>query len=201
MNRFATAVLVLVFVVSSALPALAQRAFGYELKVKGMVCAFCAYNLSKQLKAADGVTPESIKVDLAGGTVTVRSEKPLERARLSELVRAAGFQLEAVAQTVEDSSTPAARSGRRVLMSLTVDGRGLAEGEFDSVLQAVGVLASQRSVGLTVVGPADLEMRTLRPILMGRTPAMDAAFSESTRSDDTVLINVVAAPPQGASRR
>lgn len=195
MNRLIAAVLVLF--VSTSTSAIASE-FEYELKVKGMVCAFCAYNLSKQLRSADGVTPESIKVDLAGGKVTLRSEKRLDAARLAELVQAAGFELEAVAEIAADSSTPAPRSERRVLLSLTVDARGLEEGEFDILLEAVGALASQRSAGVTVVGPAGLEMRALRPILMGRSPAMDVAFTESVRPDSTVLINVVVAPPPDA---
>ena len=47
----------------------------YTLEVKGMVCAYCAYNVSKQLKSLDGVVPDSVSVDLENGMVTLRSEK------------------------------------------------------------------------------------------------------------------------------
>ena len=190
MNRLVAAVFVFFLVVSSAPPALAQSAFGYELKVKGMVCAFCAYNVSRQLRSAEGVAPDSILVDLENGTITLRSEKPLERARLAKLVEAAGFALEAVTETTPDSPLPAPRAERAARISLTLDANGFAEGEFDALLKTLGALASQRSAGVAIVAPAQLEMRVLRPILMGRHPAMDVDFSEGIRPDNTVLINV-----------
>ena len=191
MNRLIATALVLCLFVLSAPNAIASE-FGYELKVKGMVCAFCAYSVSRQLSSADGVVADSIEVDLAVGTITLESERSLEAALLAELVEAAGFELESVTETVPDSSIPASSSERAVQLSLTLDAKGLAEGEFDSLLQALGVLASERSAGLAVVAPAGLEMRLLRPILMGRTPAIDVDFSEGIRPDNTVLINVFA---------
>ena len=188
MNRFVVAVLMLVFVLAGAPPVLAQRALGYELKVKGMVCAFCAYNVSKQLRSADGVAPESIRVDLEKGTIALRSAKPLNRARLAALVEAAGFALEGVTEKSPDPPRPARRA-ERAPISLTLDANKLDDGEFDALLQALGVLASQRSAGVTVVAPAQLEMRALRPILMGRTPAIPVDFSEESRPD-TIRINV-----------
>ena len=190
MNRLVATVLVLVLVVSSAPPALAQSTFGYELKVKGMVCAFCAYSVSRQLRSAEGVVPDSILVDLENGTITLRSEKPLERARLATLVEAAGFALEAVTETTPGSPLPAPRAERAARISLTLDADGFAEGEFDALLKTLGALASQRSAGVAIVAPAPLEMRVLRPILMGHHPAMDVDFSEGIRPDNTVLINV-----------
>ncbi len=190
MTRIVAPKHVLFLDVSSAPPALAQSAFGYELKVKGMVCAFCAYNVSRQLRLVDGVAPDSILVDLESGTITVRSEKPLERARLARLVEAAGFALEAVIETAPDLPRPAPRADRAARISLTLDANGLAEGEFDALLKTLGALASQRSAGVAVVAPTQLEMRVLRPILMGHHPAMDVDFSEGTRPDNTVLINV-----------
>ncbi len=51
----------------------------YTLEVKGMVCAYCAYNVSKQLKSLDGVVPDSVSVDLENVVVTLQSEKKLEK--------------------------------------------------------------------------------------------------------------------------
>ena len=33
--------------------------FDYAVEVKGMVCSFCAYNVSKQLRSLDGVVDHS----------------------------------------------------------------------------------------------------------------------------------------------
>ncbi len=123
MNRLIPVVLILFLFVSSAPSAIASEV-GYELKVTGMVCAFCAYNVSKQLRSAEGVAPDSILVDLENGTITLRSEKPLERARLAKLVEAAGFALEAVTETTPDSPLPAPRAERAARISLTLDANG-----------------------------------------------------------------------------
>ena len=191
MNRLIAAALVLFLFVSNA-PSASASEFGYELKVKGMVCAFCAYSVSRQLRSADGVVADSVEVDLAVGTITLESEKPLEAALLAELVEAAGFELEAVAESAPDSSITAPSSERGVLISLTLDAKGVADGEFEALLQALGTFVSQRSAGLDVVAPAGLEMLTLRPILMGRTPAIDVGYSEGIPEDNTVLIEVLA---------
>ena len=68
----------ILFCVSFPASALADNV-GYTLEVKGMVCAYCAYNVSKQLKSLDGVIPESINVDLENDVVTLQSEKPLAK--------------------------------------------------------------------------------------------------------------------------
>ena len=40
------------------------RQLEYDLDVKGMKCAFCAYNVSKQLESLAGVVPGTVDVDL-----------------------------------------------------------------------------------------------------------------------------------------
>jgi len=50
----------------------------YDLEVSGMKCAFCAYNVSKQIESLDGVVPQSVDVDLEQGAVRLRSEKALD---------------------------------------------------------------------------------------------------------------------------
>ena len=146
--------------------------------------------MSRQLRSAEGVAPDSTLVDLENGTITLRSEKPLERARLATLVETAGFALEAVTETAPDSPRPAPRAERAARISLTLDADGFAEGEFDALLETLGPLASQRSAGVAVAAPAQLEMRVLRPILIGHHPAMDVDFSEGIHPDNTVLIDV-----------
>ena len=54
----------------------------------------------------------------------------------------------------------------------------------------VGMVMVVGGLCVAVVAPAPLEMRVLRPILMGHHPAMDVDFSEGIRPDNTVLINV-----------
>lgn len=189
MSRLVAAVLVLA--VSTSTNAIAIE-LEYELEVKGMVCAFCAYNVAKQLRSLDGVASDSIEVDLDSGKVKLRSDRHLQAAKLTDRVEAAGFALEAIAEKTAEPVAPPPRSERQVLISLTVDAEGLGQGAFDNLLEALGAFASERSAAMTVAGPARLELRALRPMLMGRTPAVDVEFTESVRPDDTVLINVLA---------
>lgn len=191
MNRV-FAVVALLLVVSTATNAVADD-LEYELGVEGMVCAFCAYNVSRALRSLEGVVPDSIDVDLASGRITLRSSAKLEEAVLAGVVQDAGFELEALAETEADSPPVApAGANRRVLVSLTLDVDGLKEGEFDALLEAVGQWAAERRAGLAVAGPAAIEMRALRPILMGHTPALDVDFTEAIGPDNAVLINVLA---------
>lgn len=179
-------------IASSAATNAAAEAFEYTLEVKGMVCAFCAYNVSKQIESLSSVASGSVDVNLAEGRIEFRSEAQIEPATLSELVEAAGFELEAVAETAAAGGVSAIpESDVRVVVRLTVDADGLADGEFDALLEALGVLASERSAELSVRGSEELEMRALRPVLMGRRPAMDVRFEETVRPNNTVLLELL----------
>lgn len=149
----------------------------YELDVRGMVCAFCAYSVSKQLRSAEGVIPGSIDVDLQNGRITLRSDTALQAADLSERIERAGFELEFVNETpTEQIAQPVSISGPPIV-SITIGAGGIAQEELDSLLEMIGAYSSERGAHLKVAGPVDLEMRIMRPILMGRTPAMDVEFT------------------------
>lgn len=166
-------------------------AFDYTLEVKGMVCAFCAYNVTKQLQSLPSVAPGSVHVDLAAGRVELRSDAKIEAANFRDPIEAAGFELEGVAEKAAEGHVSAPESDARVVLSLAVDAEGLAAGEFDALLKALGVLASQRGAALSVAGPKELEMRTLRPVLTGRRPALDVRFEAAVRPDNTVLLQLL----------
>ena len=70
----------------------------YDLEVNGMVCAFCAYNVSKQLKTLDGVIPDT--VDLDKGRVKLQSGNKLDRSQLADLLLTAGFELVTVNEAI-----------------------------------------------------------------------------------------------------
>jgi len=96
--------LVFLFLLNVALSANSfASGFDYALEVKGMVCSFCAYSVSKQLRSLNGVVGHSASVDLENGMVTLQSESRLQTTRLSEVIQAAGFQLGAVTETTVDA--------------------------------------------------------------------------------------------------
>jgi copper chaperone len=59
--------------------------------VAGMSCAHCVDAVSGELRQLPGVT--EIKVDLAAGTVTVTSDRDLDRGAVREAVDEAGYEL------------------------------------------------------------------------------------------------------------
>ena len=47
----------------------AAEEYSYQAQIKGMVCAFCAYSVNKNISALRGVDAESVDVDLKNGEV------------------------------------------------------------------------------------------------------------------------------------
>ena len=163
----------------------------YTLEVKGMVCAYCAYNVSKQLKSLDGVVPDSVSVDLENGMVTLQSEKKLETARLSELLQTAGFRLGTVSETTSEAAATRPKSNGSVVMSLTINADRLVDGQFDAMLEALGAVATQRPVRITIAGPDELEVAILKPVLAGRKVVIDVDYDRVNRPDNTIRINLI----------
>jgi len=56
-----------------------------------MTCAHCQRAVTEEISAVDGV--ESVAVDLATGTVTVTSCRPVDRAEIAAAVDEAGYAL------------------------------------------------------------------------------------------------------------
>jgi copper chaperone CopZ len=59
--------------------------------VTGMTCDHCRRAVTQEISAVDGV--ESVAVDLASGTVTVTSDRPVDRADIAAAVDEAGYVL------------------------------------------------------------------------------------------------------------
>jgi copper chaperone CopZ len=59
--------------------------------VDGMTCAHCQRAVTAEISAVDGV--ESVDVELASGTVTVTTARPVDRADIAAAVDEAGYVL------------------------------------------------------------------------------------------------------------
>lgn len=186
MKQFITVIL---FCASFPASALADDV-GYTLEVQGMFCAYCAYNVSKQLKNLDGVIPESVDVDLENDVVTLRSEKPLAKNRLAELIQSAGFQPGTVTVTVLDAQGTRPKPAGPVMMRLSFNADQLADGKFDVMLEAIGTIAAQRSARIAIEAPEELEVPILRPVLAGRKTVIDVDYRPVKQPIETVLIKL-----------
>lgn len=162
----------------------------YELEVSGMVCAFCAYNVSRQLQSLDAIEPRSIDVDLTDGMVRLRSRASLDEGILAERVTAAGFKLKSVSSSIAVPPSEPMRATNRLLIRLELESDGLGRGDYDSLLGALGVLSVQRAAAVRVNGPAGSEMRILRPILMGRERRIDVEYAAAPEQSKSILIEV-----------
>lgn len=60
------------------------------VKIEGMSCAHCAMRVEKALNALEGI---SASVNLASGSATVESDGDIDRDRLADAVRTAGYSL------------------------------------------------------------------------------------------------------------
>jgi copper chaperone CopZ len=59
--------------------------------VSGMTCGHCVGAVSSEISRLDGVT--DVRVDLADGTVTITSERPLSDAAVAAAVDEAGYEV------------------------------------------------------------------------------------------------------------
>jgi copper ion binding protein len=59
--------------------------------VQGMTCGHCVSSVSAEVGALPGVS--TVEVDLATGTVTVTSERPLDTSAVRAAVDEAGYEL------------------------------------------------------------------------------------------------------------
>ena len=162
----------------------------YDLKVEGMKCAYCAYSVSKQLEFLAGVVADSVDVDLEQGRVMLRSETELEDARLAEVLLQAGFRLGTVSKAVAVTSQLQQQSAQIVLVSVTMMPDRIRDGDFDGVLEALGVIAAEQSGRVTVVGPGELETAILKPVLAGRRTVVKVDYEPTNRPDEAVVVSL-----------
>lgn len=166
----------------------------YDLEVNGLKCAFCAYNVSKQLESLDGVIPQTVDVDLDRGIVILRSEKTLDETQLADLLLQAGFTLVAITEAAALTNQPRQASDEATFLSVTMNAHELSEGEFDAILEELGTIAVQRSGRISVTGPGELEVAILKPVLAGRKSVIKVDYERINRPDQTVVVSVSADP-------
>lgn len=166
----------------------------YDLEVNGMVCAFCAYSVSKQLESLDGVVPGSVDVDLEQGRVKVESAKELDKAQIADLLLHAGFELGKVTKSALSIPQHRRPVDEAVFLQVTMNADQLNAGNFDLILEALGAIAVQRSGQISIVGPAELELAILKPVLMGRRTVIKVDYDRVKRPDQTVAVSVSGNP-------
>ncbi len=82
---------------AESVSAVVETGGGSVYQVSGMTCGHCVSSVKEEVGEVAGVT--GVDVDLATGLVTVRSESPIEPARIATAVAEAGYEVVAPSLT------------------------------------------------------------------------------------------------------
>lgn len=61
------------------------------VNIKGMSCTHCMMSVSQALKQMGDVT--DVKVDLDNGKATIEHEKPIDMAKVKDVIEKAGYEI------------------------------------------------------------------------------------------------------------
>lgn len=152
--------------------------YSYRADVKGMVCAFCAYSVSKNISALPGVDALSVDVDLKGGRVTFHSSQIVSEDKLAAVFADSGFVISNMKQSKLNTTVSKPENTTAALV-LEVN---LAKVEqYSSVLEAIGNIAASAPYRLIIRAPAADEDKLLKPLLLGRQQVIKVHYiSEKT---------------------
>lgn len=155
--------------------------YRYELRVDGMVCAYCAYNVSQRLGQLEGVTAGSVDVDLEAKRVRFHAQCKLSKPMIEEVLTDSGFTVKAIEQKMFDGDDEEAAMGtQRAQINIPL---AALNSELSSELLETLLAAAAAPKGRLVIrAPAALETTLLKPLLAGRRPAIPVDF-QATESD------------------
>lgn len=163
--------------------------FNYQANVEGMVCAFCAYNVGKTIGALPEVDAGSVNVDLASKLVDFNATSPVDFASVSAVFTESGFTLAKL--EIVEGPTPQ-RTSYEESPVVIVDLEGTDTTRFEAVLEAIGAVASAQGMRLVIEAPEAAEIDLLKPILIGRKPAINVQFVSSNAASIHLSMYAVA---------
>ena len=152
------------------------KEFHYQAHVEGMVCAFCAYSVSKKIGSLPGVDVESVDVDLKSGRVDFKANQRVSRDALEALFTETGFTLDRVSE-IEVPGGEKPPEKLPLVLDMKLD--SLDTDRFEAVFQALGNIAAGSRSRLVIEAPASLEDSLLKPVLMGRKQVVKVRFTPS----------------------
>jgi len=150
------------------------KTFAYEANVEGMVCAFCAYSVSKKIASLPGVDAESVDVDLKSGHVGFQADQPVSKESLATVFTESGFRLEKLSEIERPSNSDKRAENLSLMLEMRLN--TLNTEQFESVFESVGNIAAKSQSRLVIEAPASLEGDLLKPVLMGRQQVMKVRF-------------------------
>lgn len=143
------------------------ESYHYEVQVEGMVCAYCAYSVSKRFQALPGVEKHSVVVDLKVQRVNFQSNAAVADTVIENALAESGFAVLSIQQHMGyEWQAPSSPGKELASVSLVVD---VLDSELSTqLLDALGEAAAQQRGRFTIQAPIALETAILKPLLGGR---------------------------------
>lgn len=168
----------------------------YDVQIDGMVCAFCAYNVSKRLANVEGVIRGSVRVALETKQVRFDARAELPKSLIEQALADSGFTVQAINWKVHDGNEGAApydQLAAKIALPVATLGSTLTE----QLLDTLGTAAAGHG-RLVIQAPAHQETALLKPLLAGRRAAILVEF-QATKTDTVSVALWTRLPASGAS--
>ncbi len=174
--------LIIILVISLSSFNVAAKAYQYNADVEGMVCAFCAYSVGKNISKLSGVDEKSVNVNLKGGHVVFNSQKKISEKKLMNIFNDSGFKLSNIRYTeIENKSST---TDSEIVLDLKID--AFKTDQFSPLIEAIGNKVANTKSRLVITAPASQEETILKPLLMGRQQVVKVKFIAA----DIDMINI-----------
>jgi len=154
--------------------------YQYRADVEGMVCAFCVYSVSKNIRKLDGVDPDSVNVSLKNKSAEFSANKKISKQALTSLFSQSAFSLSNLTVEITANKIPAKSKVARLDLKVDV----FDTDQFTWVLQAIGDIAVKTPSRFVVEAPAEQEETILKALLMGRKQVVQVHFIENDQVDN-----------------
>lgn len=169
----------------------------YDVHIDGMVCAYCAYNVSKRLAQLEAVVPGSVQVDLEAKQVRFDARTEVPKSMIDRALADSGFTVKTIEWKALDSpkeSGPYDRLEASIHLPVVALGSTLTE----HLLDSLGAAAAAQHGRLVVQAPANQETALLKPLLAGRRSAIPVEFHASESDTATVSFWTQSPTPGGS---
>ena len=186
-SRIALVVLLIPMLLVSKEGLAEEEVYTYDIKVEGMACAFCAYNVSKRLQELPGVVDRSVVVDLGTKQVELISQGKLEKPALERALADSGFSVANMEWRLAPEQRVDSDPGTQLAsVALPI---AVLDTEFGSnLLDVLGSTAAQRRGRLLIRAPLAHETTILKPLLGGRQQTIPVDYQDDSSNAATVTL-------------
>ncbi|MFV2059695.1 MAG: heavy-metal-associated domain-containing protein [Gammaproteobacteria bacterium] len=137
----------------------------YQGKVKGMVCAFCVYSVSKKIGQLPEIKADTVNVDLKSGVVNFRSKSKVTLKQLSGAFSDSGFKLVELNEVTE-TTLQIPNYETSPVLKFNLNSSDIKK--YESVIESIGNIAAESLGKLVITAPKAVEIAILKPMIGGK---------------------------------